>query len=137
MKAPSILRVTSLSLAFVATLFFMSCSKDPAINADNASVVKSVFGPVDVNDQTDVKTGFANVQVFPLKANPVLTLFNEKYSTSNYKTDGMGNYYFAEVPIGVYTLYVHPLNPLYGDYKVGGIEIRAGVKTNLGTIMLQ
>jgi hypothetical protein len=138
MKVPSILRVISVSFALVVTLFFMSCTKDSAINSDNTTSGRAIMGPIGVTDQTDVvKTGAAFVQVLPLEANPVMTLFNERYSTNTFKTDGAGNYYFFNIPAGIYTLYVHPLNAGYSDYKVGGLEIKAGQKTDLGTIILQ
>ena len=137
MKTPSILRAASISLTLIITLFFMSCSKDSSVNRDSVALNKPVFGPVDPGDQNDqIKTGSAVVQVLPEIAKPELTLFNGSYSTSTYKTDGM-NYYFFNVPAGVYTLHIHPLNPMYSDYKVGGLEIRPGQQANFGTIILK
>jgi len=129
---------------FLAVLFsIVSCSKDkidPAggsRSATNAGAAGRSVPEFQQNDYDALTTGSLVLQVTPLEAKAVVTVYNDNYTSGPLgvnATEGMIR--IEDLEPGQYSVLIKPINTEYLPMQIDNVEIIADTKTNLGTIIL-
>ncbi len=128
-------------LAFFS-ISMISCSKDAIQNNDAASAGddnlfsgKNIIQPDLVSDSAshDVEYGSIQVQVTPMGSKPVITVYNDTY-TSNiiYPNDATNIFTLGKLLPGTYSILIHPNNPDYSDLVIDNITVAAGQINDIG-----
>jgi hypothetical protein len=133
--------------ALIAMLFAVlftqySCSKDkldpvggrPESNA--ASTNKPPTG-YELNEDNAIIAGALFMQVTPLEAKAVVTVFNDTYTSGPLGMNATeGILRLENLEPGIYNVMIKPINSAYLPMLIENVEIISDSKTNLGTITL-
>ncbi len=140
MKNKYPLAIIALLFSVVFTLF--SCSKDtldPAggsTSTNPASTGKTIpdFQPFDPPAGI---TGAMVIQVAPLDAKAVVTVFNDQFTSGPYAMNATeGILVLEDLEPGLYKVQIKPINPQFVPMLIENVEIMSGIKTDLGRIVL-
>lgn len=77
------------------------------------------------------------IQVAPLEAKAVVTVFNDQYTSGPYAMNASeGILLLDNLEPGLYKVQIKPINPQFSAMLIENIEIISGSKTDLGRIVL-
>ena len=140
MKNKNPLAIIALLFSVVFTLF--SCSKDtldptggsPATNP--ASTGKTIPDFQQFDPPAGI-TGAMVIQVAPLEAKAVVTVFNDQFTSGPYAMNATeGILVLEDLEPGLYKVQIKPINPQFVPMLIENVEIMSGKKTDLGRIIL-
>lgn len=139
MKNKYPLAIIALLFSVVFTLF--SCSKDtldptggsPATNPASTGKTIPDFQQFDPPGTT----GAMVIQVAPLEAKAVVTVFNDQFSSGPYAMNATeGILVIENLEPGLYNVQIKPINPQYSTMLIENVQITSETKTDLGRIIL-
>jgi hypothetical protein len=140
MKNKYPLAIIALLFSVVFTLF--SCSKDTldptgGSPAGNPASTNKTVPDFQQFDPPAVTTGALVIQVAPLEAKAVVTVYNDQFTSGPYAmnvTEGI--LVLDNLEPGLYKVQIKPINPEFLPMLIENIEIISGTKTDIGTIIL-
>lgn len=134
-------------LAIIALLFtlvftVLSCSKDTldptgGSPSGNAASVNKTIPDFQQFDPPAGTTGAMVIQVAPLEAKAVVTVFNDQFSSGPFAMNATeGILVVDNLEPGLYKVQIKPINPQFSAMLIENVEIISGNKTDLGRIIL-
>jgi hypothetical protein len=117
----------------------VSCSKDPVA----APLTPLPVAPKISTDPPPPPTGpsakiFGQIWgiILPQDAKAELVIYNAETTTGSFFPNRDGSFLQSYMPAGMYTLTIHPNNPIYTDKKIDSIVVIPGQIVKLGKIYL-
>lgn len=131
--------LVALLLTVVFTQF--SCTKDTIQptggSKDNPALAGKSNSEIQPFYFTDESTGGLYLEVAPLEAKAVVTIYNDTYTYGPFAVNYFeGTLRLGEMVPGFYSVQIKPINTAYQPVLIGNVEIVADNKTNLGLIEL-